>query len=89
MTIRRNYLKRRIGKMKRKDFTVKNVNILGSRKSRFQLPVLTLPMPQRKKRRGVMLVRLYVSTAIKKATLPVTISGQKTTIGLGNFCAGN
>ena len=41
------------------------------------------------KRRSVTLVRSYISTGIRKATLPTTAPSQKTSIGLGNLRAGD
>ena len=42
-----------------------------------------------KKRRSVTPVRSHVLTAIRKATIQATVSSQKTSINLGNLCAGD
>ena len=43
----------------------------------------------KKKRRSIMLVKLYISIAIKKAILSATILIQKTSISFGNLCTIN
>ena len=45
--------------------------------------------PQKRKKRGVTLVRSHVSTAIKKVTIPAITLSQKTNISLDNLRAGN
>ena len=75
------------GKDKKKGSEVKGKNILESRKSRFRPLMSTPPMSQRKRRRSVTLVRLRVSTVIRKATLPITAPSQKTSVGFDNLRA--
>ena len=43
----------------------------------------------KKRRKSVALIRLHVSIAIRKATLPATALSQKTCINLGNLYAGD
>ena len=42
-----------------------------------------------RKRKSVISIKSYVSTVIRKATMPIIIPSQKTSICLGNLCAGN
>ena len=60
-------------------------NALGSRKNSPR----TLARPQRRKKRGVTLVRLYISSAIRKATMPAIAPSQKTSVGFNNLYAGD
>ena len=80
-----NCLRKKIEKIRRKIFGVKSGNIFGSRKSRFWPSVSTLPMPWKKNRKSMTLMKLRVSTAIKKVIMPVIVLSQKTSIGLDNF----
>ena len=61
----------------------------GRKINKLWLLASTLLIPQRKKKTGITLVRLCISIIIKKVTIPATILCQKTSISLGNICAGN
>ena len=73
MIIQQSYSRKTIGKIRRRDFEVKNRNILESGKNRLGLLISISPMFQRKRRRDMTLVRLYILTVIKKVILPATI----------------
>ena len=45
--------------------------------------------PPKRKEIGVTLMRLHISTALKKAIMSATAPSHKISISLGNFCAGN
>ena len=69
-------------KIKGRSFGVKDRNILKSKKNRLQRLISILLIFQKK---SVTLVKLRVSTAIKKITLLATVSSQKTGVSLGNL----
>ena len=87
MTIWQSQLKKIIRRIRRRDSSVKGGNTLGSGKSRLRPLTSTPPISQRKRRRGVALMRSRICTVVRKATLPATAPSQKTSIGLGNLCA--
>ena len=89
VTMRRSHLRRIIEMIRRRGYEVKGGNTLGSGKSRLWPLTSIPPMFQRKRRRGVTLVKSRVSTVIKKATLLTTALSQKTSVGLGNLRAGD
>ena len=89
MTIRQSCLKKITRKIRKRGFVVKSENTLKSGKSRLWPPTSTSLMSRRKKRRNMTLVRLRISITIRKATLPVTASSQKTSVGFDNFRANN
>ena len=78
-----------IERIEKRGSGVKGRNILESGKSRLQPSMSSIPMSQRKKRRGVTLVRLCNSTMIRRATLLVTAPSQKTSVDLGNLHTSN
>ena len=83
VTIRQSRLKKRTS---RRGLNA-DENALGNQRKPQPLAI-TPSIPQRK-RKNVIPVRSRVSTAIKKATMPATAPSQKTSIGLGNFYAGD
>ena len=89
MIIWQSCLRKMTGRIRRRDSGVKGGNTLGSRKSRLRPPALAPSMSQKKRKRGVILVRSRISTTIKKATLPATAPSQKTSVSLNNLRAGD
>ena len=87
VTMRQNCLKKITRRIKRKGSEIKSENIFKSRKNRFRPPASRPLIFQREKKRGVTLVRSYILIVIRKATLPVTAPGQKTSVNLDYFYA--
>ena len=85
----RNYLKKKTKKIRKRGFKVKKGNIFESKKSKFQPRVSILLIFKKKKRRGMVFMKSRISIAIKKPILLATIFNQKTSIDLGNLCAGD
>ena len=89
ITMQRSYLKKIIGRIRRRGSRIKSENTMRSGKSRLWLLISTLPIFRRKRKRGVTLVKLCVLTMIRKTNLPAIVSSQKASVGLGNLCAGD
>ena len=76
-------------KDKKKRFRDQRRKYTGERKEQTPVTSINITNVSKKKKRGVTLVRLRISIAIKKATLQAIALSQKTSISLGNLCAGN
>ena len=48
-----------------------------------------LLISQKRKKRSIMIIKSYISIAIKKTTMPVTTPSQKTSISFGNLYVSN
>ena len=83
MTTRRSWLKKKTSKRGLNA----NKNALENHKK--LRPLATIPSTLLRKKRSVTSVKSRISTAIKKTTIPATASSQKTSVDLGNFCAGD
>lgn len=76
MGIQQSQLRRKIRKKDFKSIGKSKTNKL------WLLALIPIPLPKKK---GVTLVKLHVSTRIKKTTMPATILSQKTSIDFNNF----
>ena len=75
--------------IKKRVFEIKSKNILGNKKCRLWPLASTSLIPKKKRKRGMTLIKLCISTAIKKATLPATAPSQKTSVSFSNFRTSN
>ena len=62
---------------------------VGRNKTNKPWLLASTPKPQKRKRRSVTPVSSRVSFAIRKAIILANAQSQKTSVGLGNFCANN
>ena len=85
--MRRNCLKKTIKRIRRKGSKVKSGSILESGKSKLWSLASIPPISQRKRRKGMTLMRSHISIVIRKVILLAIALSQKTSIGLGNFHA--
>ena len=89
MTSWQSCLKKKTRRIKRRCFEVKSENTLKSGKSKLW-PSESMPLIfQIKRKRSMILVILYISTAIKKVTIPAIVLSQKISISLSNFYISN
>ena len=84
-TMRQSWPKRKTRRIRRRS----SKTVSGNKTNKLRQLVRT-PRPQRRKRRGVTQAKSCILTVIRKVITPATApSLQKTSVGLGNFCAGD